>query len=124
MKEGKMMTIEEILEGMKEEERKEIQNEITAGLYAICCEDVQWLKFKVYYRNDYRIMYYILEHPEFIMAISDYLQSEMHGVETVKIAVSKGKEKDISFIRITKTTAIVNISIPSKEWDSCIEKNK
>lgn len=119
MKEGKMITIEELLKKIVgEEKRKFVESKLCECLYAICCEDSQWRKYRIYYnKGKDKIMFYFLENPEFVMAIADHIENEMDGVETVKIALSKGKERNLSFIRLNYSTVMVTVFIPKKEWD-------
>lgn len=123
MSKDKMITIGEILGEMDAPRRESIVKETENCLLAVCCEEMKWKDFLVY-KNVKDIMTYILENnPEFVMGISDYVRSEMEGVEDVRISISKGKETNISFFKVNRKTAMAIIFISSKDRRR-IEKNK
>ena len=122
MSNDKMITIADVLEEMDEEIRENVTKETENCLKAVCCEEMKWKEFLIY-KNVKHIMAYILENrPEFIMGIADYVRSEMENIETVRISIFKGKETNISFFKVNKTTTIGIISFTPKEWWKIVKK--
>lgn len=123
MKENKTKSIEEILQKLPEENRKEIEDTFPKCLELICCENIKWKEFQVYVPAIEMMEKILLSlSAEYILTICDELTDDMLE-RNVKISFVYNKhETNVYTVKQNADTLMVYISFSSKRKKQIEEK--
>lgn len=125
MREGRTITIKEILVEIEETKRQEIITTFNSAMTKICANELDWQNFEVFVPG-MELMRIILESnsPEYFMLAVDAILSRMDDslAKVVKFVIKRAKNSDNNSYKINSDTVIVQISLSTRDFKKLVSE--
>ena len=110
------MKLEDVLNQIPEEKRKEVEMTIDACMASICCEDVNWREFTVYDSSS-KIMQKVLQSLaiEFLLPIAEEAKKESER-EIIIFCNATAEEDEVWFVRVKSVQLHATINLSTQTW--------